>query len=173
MRKPIVIAVLTISVAAAALAQQAAPEWSPYRSAEGKYSILFPGKPALSSQEITLADGVKATQYMAITTAGGAAYSVMHTSGIRAYDFNKGRDSILANINARLLSERNVSLGGHPGREMKANGEVRGRRFFTAIRVYHVRNIAYVLQYIQPMPAGPEIPANAQKCFDSFRVTTR
>ncbi|MEP6912134.1 MAG: hypothetical protein ABI923_05230 [bacterium] len=68
-------------------------EWIKYNSSKGRYAILVPGEPKLSSQEILTSNGKKVTQYRA--TASEANFAVFvgyydYTSAM-TYSLNQAR----------------------------------------------------------------------------------
>ena len=145
-----------------------------YTSPEGRYTVLLPTQPKLSSQQVTAADGTPMTQYMA--TASGPMGMLMiayfdYPSGI-VFSLDKARDGMINSINGTLVDEHSMSLGGAPGRQLKIMAQTeQGLEFIDRARFYDVKPRVYVLQCITPKTQ--DSPAIAERCeqfFDSFRV---
>jgi hypothetical protein len=79
---------------------------------------------------------------------------------------------VLFKPNRTLVSERAVSLGGHPGKEIRLEMKEADRAEVSArMRYYDVERRIYVLQCLTPKAAdGPEVAAKCEKFFDSFKV---
>jgi hypothetical protein len=155
---------------------QAQPSSLRYTSPEGRYTVLLPAQPTLSSQQISAPDGSPLTQYMA--TAAGNMGIVMvgyfDYPGNVVFSLDKARDGMVTRIKGTLLEEHSMNLGGAPGRQIKiAAKSEQGIEFTDRARVYDVKPRIYVLQCLTPKSL--ESAAIAQRCdqfFDSFRVRT-
>src|SRR5262249_8898133 len=96
-------------------------DWTKYSSPEGRYSILFPTDPQVSSHETPTASGDKVTQYMAMSSDSGATCVVAYFA-IKpgtTFSFDNARDGMVAAIKGTLVSEKSLTLGSYPGRELK------------------------------------------------------
>jgi len=96
-----------------------------YVSDEGRYSVMFPSDPKLSSQNITSPNGDPMVQRMAMASGDGALFMVGYFDygvGI-VFSLDKARDGMLNSVRGTLLDEQSVSLGGAPGREIKLAGQ--------------------------------------------------
>ncbi len=150
-------------------------EWLKYISTEGRYSVLLPQQPKLSSQE-TPSAGDKLTQFMAMSTDADSFYMVGYFdygSDI-VYSLDKGRDGMVNAVRGTLLSEENVSLGGYPGRELKVAAKLEtGQDTVTRARMYDVKGRVYVLQHLFLKSSdSPAIAEKTARFFGSFKVTT-
>lgn len=148
--------------------------WSTYTSSEGHYSVLLPRQPELRTQQETAGDGSRVDQYLAFATdSSDAAYMVGYFElGHRSYSFDHGRDGAMRRVKGKMIAERDVTLGEHPGREVKFFGEgSNGSQFFFVVRFYQVDNRIFIVQYIAPRSAGSEVPDKAVKYFNSFNVS--
>lgn len=155
---------------------QGSGEWIKYNSLKGRYSVLVPGEPRLSRQEILTSNGKKVTQYRA--TASEANFAVFlgyyDYASAMTYSLKQARGGIVASLGT-LLSESEISLEGHPGLEMNISAKRPNEtEFLVRVRIYDVDRRVYVLQFIIPRSEDNDISAQkATKYFDSFRITKR
>src|SRR5205085_7641577 len=88
-------------------------EWNRYTSPEGRYNVLLPREPSLSSQDGTAPGGEKFTQYLAATPdSTGDLFMVGYfdyTAGM-VFSFDNARDGMVAAVKGTLLAERPISL---------------------------------------------------------------
>lgn len=105
---------------------QAQTDWIKYSSLEGRYSILLPGEPKLSTQEGTTATGEKFLQYLAASPDSIDTLCMVgyfdYAQGM-IFSFDHGRDGMVTAIKGTLISEKAISLGGNPGRELKISAK--------------------------------------------------
>lgn len=145
-----------------------------YNSAEGRYAVLLPAEPRISSQNATTPDGSPLTQYMAMVADGDGMLMVAYFDYSSDVQFNldKARDGMVNSVRGTLLDEHSISLGGSPGRQIRVLGRTeQGMEFIDRARFYDVKPRVYVLQCI--IPKNLDSAAIAEKCerfFDSFRV---
>lgn len=145
-----------------------------YTSPEGRYTVLVPKQPTVSSQQISAPDGTPIPQYMAMVADGDGMLMIAYfdyASDV-VFSLDKGRDGMIQSINGTLLDEHSISLGGAPGRQIKVAARTeQGMEFIDRARFYDVKPRVYVLQCI--IPKSMDSPAIAERCdqfFDSFRV---
>ena len=145
-----------------------------YTSPEGRYTILLPKQPNLSTQQISAPDGSPIPQYMAMVADGNGMLMVAYfdyQSDV-VFSLDKGRDGMISAIKGTLLDEHSMSLGGAPGRQIKVAATTeQGFEFIDRARFYDVKPRVYVLQCI--FPKSMDSAAIAERCdqfFDSFRV---
>lgn len=145
-----------------------------YTSPEGRYSVLLPAQPSLSSQEVSAPDGRPMTQYM-VSAAGSMGMVMIGYFDYAAdvvFSLDKARDGMVTSIQGTLLDEHAISLGGAPGRQVKISARSeQGMEFIDRARFYDVKPRVYVLQCITPKSI--DSAAIAERCeqfFDSFRV---
>ncbi len=145
-----------------------------YTSPEGRYTVLLPNQPKLSTQPSTAPDGRQMTQYMAMAgdDSGMLMVAYFDYPGDVAFNLDKARDGMVTSIKGTLLDEHSMSLGGAPGRQIKVAAQTeQGLEFIDRARFYDVKPRVYVLQCITPKSI--DSAAIAEKCeqfFDSFRV---
>jgi hypothetical protein len=145
-----------------------------YTSPEGRYSVLLPAQPTLSSQQVSAPDGTPMTQYM-VTAAGSMGMVMIAYFDYAAdvvFSLDKARDGMVTSIKGTLLDEHSMSLGGAPGRQVKISARTeQGMEFIDRARFYDVKPRVFVLQCITPKSL--DSAAIAERCeqfFDSFRV---
>lgn len=167
--------ILFLISAAPGFAFQNSSEWIRYKSAEGRYSILLPVQPTLSTQQSSTAAGKKVTQYRATASDGKATFLIGYYDYFSGttFSFDKARDGILGKIKGTLLSERAIRLGGHRGRELKVSAiGIDGTELLDRARIYDVDKRIYVLQVITVKSEDHSASAEkADRYFDSFQVT--
>jgi hypothetical protein len=150
-------------------------EWKEFSSAEGAFSILMPGQPALSNQTVKTAAGdMELHQYMVELRrrAYGVIYSDLPPLFLQQPDaarllLDAGRDGAVSQVKGRLVSEDIIHIGLNPGRELNvefAKGTIRTRIYLINTRLYQV---------IAVVPSGQEQKASEDtvKFLDSFRTT--
>jgi hypothetical protein len=151
-------------------------DWIKYNSPEGRYSILFPGEPKLSTQEGTTKDGQKFPQYLAASPDSSEALCMVGYFDVApglTFSFDDGRNGMVNAIKGILISEKAISIGGYTGRELKisATGED-GTDYIVRARFYQAGSRVYVVQLIVAKSAeGPVADAKSVKYFNSFQVT--
>ena len=159
-------------LAAVAIGQKADGGWATYVSNEGRYSVLFPGRPATTAQESPTADGTALKQYLAYVESADKLYMVAYFDvGTAEWPFDKARDSMVSKVDGTLVSEHDVKLAGNPGRELKVNGKSGGADIFLVIRFFKVGQRVFLLQYITDKTANTDVPPEATRFFESFKVT--
>jgi hypothetical protein len=166
---------LVLMTAALPFSLQGQTEWIKYNSPEGRYSVLLPGEPKITTQEAAASTGEKFAQYMAASEDSIAVYMVGYfdVAPNMTFSFEKARDGFLAAVKGTLLSEKVISLGGYAGREanVSANGGS-GIEYLILVRFYQVEKRIYVIQFIVAKSADAAISAGkSAKYFDSFQVT--
>lgn len=131
--------------------------WKRFASEEGRFSVLFPGSPEQLSRAVPYAAGqsTEFRMFFVERKSDAIVYAVAYNdfpipaSAINAdvmqQALDSGRDAMLTNLKATLLSERPIQLGNHPGRELlfKLSGNARGRirLYFVGTRLYQVWSI--------------------------------
>jgi hypothetical protein len=167
--------ILVLMSASLLFGLQAQANWTKYDSPEGRYSILFPGEPQLSTQESTSGTGQKFPQYLAASQESDDVLCMVGYFDIApgmTFSFDSARDGMIAAVKGTLISEKPITLGPYPGRELRvsANGPD-GNAYMVRARYYQVGSRIYVVQLIVVKSAdGPATDAKGVKYFDSFQV---
>lgn len=155
---------------------QAAGSFYPFRytSPEGRYTVLLPKAPNLSTQQISAPDGSPIPQHMAMVPDGTGLLMIGYfdyASDV-VFSLDKGRDGMITAIKGTLLDEHSMSLGGSPGKQIKVAATTeQGFEFIDRARFYDVKPRVYIMQCI--FPKAMDSAAIAERCdqfFDSFRV---
>ena len=156
---------------------RAKPQPQRYVSDAGRYSVLFPDEPKLSTQNMTMASGDQAIQYMAMSFGEGIVFMAGYFDYPATVTFNldKARDGMIESGKGTLLAEQAISLGGFPGKEVKFRGQTDdGTDFINRSRFYNAAPRVYVLQCVTTKEQdGPPVAQKCETFFDSFKVTTR
>jgi len=175
MQKKSLAACLVLMMFGLANGFQSAAEWVKYDSKEGRYSVLIPEKPELTSQEGTVPTGEKVTQYMAKVADSNSLYSVGYFDLLpnKTYSLDKGRDGMVSAVNGTLVSEDAISLGGYAGRELKVTAKNSDYEIVIRVRLFEIGGRVYILQHAFLKAAdSPALAEKTTKFFDSFKVTT-
>jgi hypothetical protein len=147
--------------------------WINYNSTEGRYKILLPAQPKLSTQESATADGQKFPQFMATVNDQDAIYLVGYFDHVPGTTFSadRARDGMVAAVKGTLVSEHTISLRGYPGRELKVATKVETTDYIILAKFYDTDNRVYVLQVIFPKSVeGESMNTRAAQYFDSFQI---
>jgi hypothetical protein len=154
------------------LAIQHSDAWIKYTSKEGRYSVMLPAQPSLDSQQATSAGGEKFTQYKATVNTGNVVYMVAHFDSppSTVFAFDTARDRMMEGVKATLLSDRSLSLGGVPGREVRLLMKISGDEYLMIARFYDLSGRVYLIQLITPKSDEAAVAEKAARYFDSFQV---
>ena len=157
-------------VLGASFAAGAVDVWKEVRSSAGGFTAVFPADPKIKTEPPDLSGGV-ANVYL--VDLGKTAYEVSYTDyqpgtfagrSVEAI-FNVARDDLVKGQPVKLLADRKITLGDHPGREVvfaDQDGYTQVYRFFVVKdRVYAV---------VAGGPAGSEKSPEAKRFLESFRL---
>jgi hypothetical protein len=166
------IVLLLISNPSLTFAIQRSDDWIKYNSKEGRYNVLLPGQPILDSQEATSANGEKFTQYQATVSSGKTIYMIGYFDypPSTVFAFDTARDRMMDGVKATLLSERSISLGGAPGREIKLLTKILDEDYVVIARFYDANQRVYVIQFIAPKSDETGLDERVARYFDSFQL---
>jgi len=102
----------------------------PYTSADGRYSVQFPGTPSESSSQISLGTSGSTTLYQANLDQGSVSYLVAwcdYPAGYLESDPQTAlagfRDNIVKAEKGTLASDDAIDLNGVPGRAFSFTGQ--------------------------------------------------
>ncbi|HKE59846.1 MAG TPA: hypothetical protein VKB46_24210 [Pyrinomonadaceae bacterium] len=178
MRKIICAFVVLLTCQVVGLTQEHSQDrelWFKYSSAEGRYMVLMPEAPKLSSQETTGGDGSKLTQFLASLTKPNSVYIAAYfdRAATSTFSLDKARDGMLEKVNGTLVSQNPISIGGYSGLEFRAFARTAaGDEFVVRARVFDVDSRVYVLQYIVSRAAeSPAAVKEGEKFLNSFTLT--
>jgi hypothetical protein len=168
---------LLILLLTATFVAQPQTNWMKYDSPEGRYSILFPCKPDLTSQEAPAKTGQKLTQFFATCDDPDLSSAITYSAAYfdlapgMNYSFDEARDGYLKAVNATLQSEKQIQFGAYPGREVKATAKVSGADLFLMVKFYLVEKRVYLLQFISDKSTeSPHAAERFGKFYDSFAL---
>jgi hypothetical protein len=175
MRKCLIGILFLLVNAPLALSSQNSIEWIKYTSAEGRYAVSLPRQPTLSTQEATTVDGQKFPQYLAaVLEPGDVAYMTGYFDYAPGTIFSAdaARDGMVKRVNGTLISEKTISLGPYPGRDLRVLARAGGGgEYIVRARLYEAEKRVYVLEFILPKSLdSEEMNAKAAKYLDSFEV---
>jgi hypothetical protein len=148
--------------------------WKSFTSKEGGFSVLMPGTPKAMRQSLNTQAGPIAMN-MFVLDMGTTAYVVMFSDypaeGVKKAGSAKvlkgARDGAVNNARgAKLLAEKQISLNGHPGVELKLE---QGEQGILLARLYMVRNRLY--QAICVMPKNRAVSGEMERFVGSFKLT--
>jgi len=175
LRKRIALLVLFLIGAGPAFTFQNSSGWVRYQSDAGRYSILFPVQPTLSTQASSTAAGHKVTQYRASASDGKATFFIAYYDYSKGttFSYDKARDGIVGKLKGTVLSERGIKLDGHQGRELQISAiGPDGTELLDRARLYDIGRRIYVLQVITVKAEDDNVSAEkADRYFASFQLT--
>ncbi len=158
-----------------ALAGCESSPWKDFHSKEGGFSVTMPGTPVEKRQAFhTQAGPVEAHFFTVEADRGSLVYMVVYgdypealmAAGDKEMLLDAARNGAVGNIQGTLVSERTVSLGGHPGRELQvlsADG-----RLALRMRIYLVNSRQY--QVVAVTPKETRSTEDRDRFLDSFRI---
>ena len=143
-----------------------------FRSDEGRFTVLMPGKPKAQNQVLDTPVGkVDMVMFTAGSNKAGCvvAYADYPAQLINTTDPQKtldgARDGAVKNVNGRLVSETSIYFHGLPARDVRI--EIPGKAFVTG-RFILASPRFYELLFIAPTDTGRE--QDISKFFNSFTI---
>ena len=173
MRRKLFAACLVLVAAVSVCAQQpaaAAPAWEKFTSAEGKFSILMPGKPEPQKQTSQSPIGPYTT-YLFIGRSSGQIYLVGWVDYAPSFTFDPqkemeaNRDNFAKGVEAQVKATTPIKLGTYSGIEFTGDSEKASFRS----RVYIVGKRPY--QLIALWSKGEAEPPDIARFLSSFTLT--
>jgi hypothetical protein len=170
-------AIFFLLVAGCNARQSATPQTGPptaeefilYTAPDRSFSVQFPGTPKI---EPTPAAPGKVKGKLYVVERGDRAYGVEFARfaakrTVPEKELAVARDNVLRGLSGKLLTERDVSLGQHPGRDIVidlGDGTVlRARYFLTEYESYLIT---------AAVPKGEESSKPVEDFFSSFQLLT-
>ncbi|HEY6404234.1 MAG TPA: hypothetical protein VI479_22625, partial [Blastocatellia bacterium] len=152
-------------------------EWREFKHEASNLAVIMPGEPVEVSQSIDTQVG-KALLKVFTAQTGPETYVAMYVEYSIVIDtptavknaLDAGRDMMISQVGAKLISEKEIAYLKYPGREWKAARD----GFVAHSRTYIVNHQFYMV--LAAMPAdeykkSPETQSNdAVKFLDSFRL---
>jgi TonB family protein len=152
-------------------------EWREFKHEASNLAVIMPGEPAEVSQSIDTQIG-KALLKVFTAQTGPETYAAMYVEYSVVIDtpisikhaLDAGRDMMINQVGAKLISEKEIAYLKYPGREWKAAGA----RFVAHSRTYIVNHQFYMVLAVMPADEYKKSPEtqsnNAVKFLDSFRL---
>jgi hypothetical protein len=153
------------------------PDWVEFSSAEGGFTVWMPGTPNkqveptdILGEKIPIHFFSHMTQEETVYIASyvdlrldldGENKMKLFLDGVRDGQVNSDKPG-------KLVDERAISLGGHPGREFL----IESPEDVTTSRIYMVGSRLYQLFFVTP-PGFKDSEKRGQRFFDSFKLTKR
>jgi hypothetical protein len=148
-------------------------KWTTFASPEGRFEILMPGEVKQFTVEV-VNDFGPSVLHMNVATAGEGTMLVANwvdyppelAADLPDQLLDESREGALDNLGGKLVSEREIKLGPHRGREILIEVAKQDRLF--RVRVYLVENRLY-----QTVVFGPPKfvkSKEAGRYLDSFRL---
>lgn len=150
-------------------------EWKPFTPKKGGFTALFPGNPIEQFQNIRTPGGKNIEMFLyVLELKKGEGTLAVGFSDYPADVFQTGnddkrldnaRDGAVSSAKGKLKSEKRISLGSAPGRELLIESESRGS---VRTRLYAVKSRLY-----QTMVVGPKKLVDskeATKFLDSLQI---
>jgi hypothetical protein len=148
-------------------------KWKQYSYAEDGFSISAPAKPAFSEQNDTTPDGTVKQHTYAVELGGNSGVAIYSTDYRQMKDMptdilQLAKNEIVHVFDARITSEKEITLAGNSGLEFEAQNDTVHMRG----RMYLINGRALALMAMAPITTP--IPPEAQRIFDSLRlISTR
>ena len=149
----------------------AADQWREVKSTEAKFAISFPATAKVTRKKtksgrpvITYALDLDGASYRASFQQLGPAANEKDAERI----FNAVRRDLLRDKRRKLISERKLSFGRAPGRELRLNIQAGSTVVVLTLRMYIRNNRFY--QVSLGTERGKEKPAYETRYFRSFRI---
>jgi hypothetical protein len=164
--KRFTLAVALLSFAAALGAQ--AQQWKTYSYPEDGFSASFPSEPELTKKDVPAGAGNRELRiYLANDDPAGMMVGVGDYGAEAAgQDPNVLLQNAKNKITYTPLSEKKITLSGHPGLELEGEGD----SIHYIIRLYFVGTILYQMQVAYPSDTPY---ASAKRFLDSFKLIPR
>lgn len=144
--------------------------WKQFRSAEGRFSISFPETPEIEVQNVASELGPLSTHTFTATEKE-IAYAIAYTDypdSIAPIEpailIGGARDGVQESLGATIVREKELRLGGNPGRDIEMTTDelqVRTHIYLVGTRMY---------QMIAVVPKSGKAPKSVERFFASFRL---
>lgn len=119
-----ILACILVGTAMSLAGDQPASKWKEFKSAEGRFKVLLPTDPKTFSQDSESEFG-KTVLHFHVCEVDGVTYLTNYADAPEAAKKQKVdtlldacRDGGVRNSGGKLVSEKKIKLGDHPGREL-------------------------------------------------------
>lgn len=153
--------------------------WKQYTSTEGRFTVLMPGTPKTERQTQNTQLGPINIQAFAVarqqeSVAYIVAYSDFPNNFVQKANIQKlldgARDGALRAAQGKLLSQRNISLNGYPGREFEFVNPV---GLITKNRMYLVNGRLYQVIVVTKQDTQKYLSRSIAGFLNSFKLLAR
>lgn len=175
MRTRLAVTAVAVSILAASAA--VAQAWKTYASKAGGFSVLMPGTPQYQKKPAPTAVGELMLHNFAVSTNRGAtAYIVSYTDYPAAVASQTSpekmlvgaRDGQLKNLQATATSDKEITVSGHPGRDVQFKN---ARGFTGRCKMVMVKGKHRLYQVLALTTNGSASAGDFAKFVDSFKLT--
>jgi hypothetical protein len=144
---------------------------------EDGITIEMPGKPTKQAQSVPTASG-NATGQMLTVDKGAEAYILGYhdfPASVAAANIDPGvllkgaSEGATRSVSGNVTSERDLTVGGHPGKELIGEGRKEGKDIEFTIRIYWAK--PRLVQTIYVAEKGKSNKENATKFLDSLKIS--
>jgi hypothetical protein len=166
---------LAFSIAVILACSSLTQKWE--TTSEDGITIEMPGKPNKQSQDIPTATG-KATGQMLTLDKGSEAYILAYHEFPSSLSLNQidpkvllkgASDGAVKNIDGKVTSERDITNGSYPGKEIVGSGSKDGKDIEFTIRLYWAS--PRLVQTLYLAEKGKTNQNNASKFLDSLKIS--
>jgi hypothetical protein len=147
--------------------------WQTYTSARGGFSAAYPTKPSEVVKKVKLGDEAR-NMVVATAKQGLATFTIGSTEAPDgAQLFDAARDELASSLKAKVESEDDVVLEGHPGRalELSIPRQILAGGGKGWVRHYAVGNRLFRVVAIQTASGPQSRPRDAEAFLKSFKPT--
>lgn len=146
-------------------------QWKEFRSAAGRFRILFPGIPGTSEQTTKALSGTIVSRRFTVHIRPGITYDIMYSDYPGSVSANvsskiildTARDGLVHQTKGALITEKTIELRTGVGREAEIKG--------ADATVYTVRLVLVGARLYQALVAEQNLQSpNARQFLDSFRI---
>src|SRR5579864_2107742 len=159
-----------LASAIAAHAQAAPGEWKQYSYPSDSFSVSSPTEPVFTRQDKPTATGTVEMHNYTIEMGNnsGVMISSAQISGADTVSpqtlLQGAKNGAIQTVNARLTSEKEITLDGNPGLQFEAENDA----FHVRARMYIVK--ARLITVLEIAPQSTAIPADAERLCNSIRL---
>jgi hypothetical protein len=171
MIKKILILTFTTLLLCSGIRAQEAGVWKKFNSKDGKFSILLPCTPEITSEDVGEGEAKMKQVYHTCIYGKGAytmSYSILPVEIDAKAALDKFRDGILSGSNSKLVDEKEITLSSYPGREFSATSILQGTEMRYDWRIYMVDQTVYSLGFVA-RTSGAQSP-ESKKFLSSFAI---
>jgi hypothetical protein len=182
MRRAVRLLVLGVLVAAGTAYADNVPQpppeglWKEFSSQDGRFSVLLPGSPKQTSENMVTHFGVVEAKMFILRGPEQSFYAVAYMDYPRdalakhTTDelLDRARDASVKKVKGKLAGEAKITLGGNPGREVKIEAPTKSGGQSVTMRLVFAKERLY--QAIVVFPKGKEDAGEEKRFFESFKL---